>query len=74
MENSNGTLATQYAYNAAGAIFGNLAIKFTPVRLTIYTVAGTVPDYDGTPVPGPTSRSVEGPTLSFHHNGCQRPL
>ena len=61
VENSNGTLATQYAHNAAGAIFDTLAVRFTPVRVMIYTIAGTVWDYDGTPVPWANVQVVAGP-------------
>jgi len=66
VENSYGTLATQYAYDSAGAIFANLAIKFTPTRATIYTVAGTVRDYNGTPVPWADIQVLEGPARPYN--------
>ena len=61
VENNAGSVATQYAYNSSSAIFGELAIKFTPTTVTVLTIGGTVRDYDGTLVAGATVEVVAGP-------------
>lgn len=61
VENADGTLATQYAYNSSAAIFNNLAIRFTPVALPVYTIQGTVRDYDSTPVAAAQVAVIAGP-------------
>ena len=65
VENSNGTVGTQVAYNDSSAIFGGLAIRFTPTPTTVYTIAGTVRDSDTTPVSGARVEITAGPTRPF---------
>ena len=62
VENNNGTVGTQVAYNASSVIFDGLAIKFTPTLTTVYTIAGTVRDDDTTPVSGARVAVTAGPT------------
>ena len=64
VENSAGSVATQYAYNSSSAIFGELAIKFTPITVTVLTIGGTVRAHDGTPVAGATVEVVTGPMMT----------
>ena len=64
VENSAGSVATQYAYNSSSAIFGELAIKFIPTTVTVYAIGGTVRAYDGTPVAGATVEVVAGPMMT----------
>ncbi|MFQ5858856.1 MAG: carboxypeptidase regulatory-like domain-containing protein, partial [Anaerolineae bacterium] len=67
VENADGTLATQYAYNTSGAVSDELAILFTPVSMPAYTIEGTVRDYDGAPVSWAKVEVVAGPMLAYDH-------
>ncbi|MCX6030251.1 MAG: carboxypeptidase regulatory-like domain-containing protein [Chloroflexi bacterium] len=61
VENGDGTFATQYAYDSSSAIFNGLAIKFTPATLPVYSIQGTVRDYDNVPVAAAQVVVIAGP-------------